>query len=195
MTKRAKILEPHQLEPVLKSAREESKVPESAELRILLSFLAGLRACEIAGIRVSDMTDALGYPSRTISVSKGLGKGGKARDIPMHPLIRRSLEQFVRRYPEAEFVCVNRRSQSEPLYRLTTNALTIWFYKLYKNVRLSGCSSHSGRRTFATRLARDCGRHNASLREVQRLLGHERLETTEAYLEVSDNLVSMVSAL
>ena len=45
-------------------------------------------------------------------------------------------------------------------------------------------SSHSGRRTFATRL-HACG----VMRTIQKLMGHKHISTTALYCEVSDDML------
>lgn len=52
--------------------------------------------------------------------------------------------------------------------------------RLYRDAGLHHCSSHSGRRTFATRLV--CQGHGIEV--VQRLLGHAHLDHTDDYLDV-----------
>jgi hypothetical protein len=74
-------------------------------------------------------------------------------------------------------------------------ALTTWFWRLYDNVGLNGCSSHSGRRTFGTEMARRCNHFHASLYDVQKMLGHARLETTQAYIAPSQDTYNMVASL
>lgn len=192
MPKRAKTLEKPQIEELLEVARITSSVPESAELRVLLSFFGGLRAAEIANLPVAAMTTVSGDVAYTIDV---VGKRKKSRTIPMHPRIREALQRFMRRYPEARFVSVSRRTRKKPLQKMSANWVTTWFHRLYTLTGFEGCSSHSGRRTFATILARTCGAHNQSLVDVQRLLGHAQLTTTQAYVEASENVRALVESL
>lgn len=195
MSKRAKTLDDQQVQRVINVAHSISAIPESAELRVLLSFFAGLRAAEIANLPVEAMLDSAGYPASTIEIYKSVGKRRKPRSVPMHPRIAASLELFRLHYPNAHYVAISRRSDRKAPYRLSPNAVTVWFHRLYRIAGMNGCSSHSGRRTFATNLARTCGVHNNSLLDVQHLLGHEQLTTTQAYVEASANIVDLVRSL
>ena len=66
---------------------------------------------------------------------------------------------------------------------LTASSVTKWFFHLYRDVGMSGCSSHSGRRTFITRAARKVSEVGGSVRDVQQLAGHASLQTTQRYIE------------
>jgi hypothetical protein len=64
---------------------------------------------------------------------------------------------------------------------LSAGAITVWFHRLYGRLGLKGCSSHSGRRTFVTELAKSIVSHGGSLRDVQQLAGHASLATTQRF--------------
>ena len=65
---------------------------------------------------------------------------------------------------------------------MTAKSVVNWFTRLYQSLKLAGCSSHSGRRTFITRAARLVHKAGGSLRDVQELAGHRSLKTTERYI-------------
>ena len=68
---------------------------------------------------------------------------------------------------------------------MRASAIVNWFAALYRRAGLTGCSSHSGRRTFITKAARLIFKVGGSLRDVQQLAGHASIETTQRYIEGS----------
>ena len=66
---------------------------------------------------------------------------------------------------------------------LTASSVTKWFFHLYRDLGMTGCSSHSGRRTFITRAARKVSEVGGSVRDVQQLAGHASLQTTQRYID------------
>lgn len=58
---------------------------------------------------------------------------------------------------------------------------------LYRAAGIKGGSSHSGRRTFATRLLK----RGASIEQVQLLLGHESIDQTGAYIEIDRTVLRL----
>jgi integrase/recombinase XerD len=193
MTKRAKTVEQHQIPQIARFAALTSNIPESAELRVLLSCYAGMRSIEIANLRVSDLTDNSGQPAKFIQVSAV--KRGKHRMVPMHPLIRNALVRFMKAFPSEEYVSISRYGREGRIRKVSPDANKVWFGWMYRRAGLVGCSSHTGRRTFATEVARNCGQKNASIKDVQDLLGHVQLKSTEAYLESSEDVQDLVTSL
>ena len=147
---------------------------------ILLSFKAGMRACEIAGLDWSMVTAASGRIADSITVSGRIAKNGRARRIPMHPELRGALSGLWRAVgrPQHGAVVVSQKGGN-----LTAGSVVNWFGALYAQAGLTGCSSHSGRRTFITRTARMVAQAGGCLRDVQELAGHSAITTTEAYIE------------
>ncbi|MDT0506921.1 site-specific integrase [Novosphingobium sp. MMS21-SN21R] len=190
--KRAKVLSEAQINQVTDHIRRVSNSPLSDELKFLLSAYAGLRACEIAGLMVDALIVSNEPGGSHIVVARNLAKGGRERMIPMHPKILECFKRFRLAHPTIPFVSFSARGR---IRRQSAAAVKTWFLTLYQDLGLQGCSSHSGRRTFITGLARSANRHGSSMRDVQLLAGHARLETTAAYIEPAQNLSRLVAAL
>jgi integrase/recombinase XerD len=55
---------------------------------------------------------------------------------------------------------------------------------LYKNAGLDGASSHSGRRSFITKLSAQ----SVPLKVLMEMVGHRNLQTTQRYIEVTPDM-------
>jgi integrase/recombinase XerD len=62
-------------------------------------------------------------------------------------------------------------------------AVAVWFHTRFSELGVQGASSHSGRRTFITSLAKKIVEAGGSLRDVQELAGHTSLATTQKYIQ------------
>ena len=149
-------------------------------LIVLLSFKAGLRACEIAGLDWSMVLQPRGRMADQLQLTGAITKNGAPRRIPLHPELAAALhdQHDLVGKPKAGPVI-----RSERGGHMTPRSIVNWFANAYAAAGLAGCSSHSGRRTFITRSARLLPRTGGSLRDVQELAGHRHLTTTERYIE------------
>lgn len=201
--KRAKILTAEQLQHLLHYIVGRSKDPLRDYVIVLLSFKAGLRAQEIAGLDWADVTDATGKVGQVrhdgmvvFTVPADIAKKGEERVVPMHPSLQGALEHLQDALGPA-----NTRAQLPVVRglgrhaRVLPNALVQYLSRLYTQAGFHGCSSHSGRRTFVTAAARMANQYGCSLRDVQAIVGHKDIETTEAYVEVSPNIDKLVRAV
>ncbi len=142
-----------------------------------LLYATGMRASEIIGVKVGD----LNLPSGSL---RCFGKGGKERVLPLYPSMVRVLQHYLEfgrplllREPSEGMLFVNNLGQ--PLTRQG-----LWFL-VQHYVEAAGLPSwvtpHTLRHTFATHLLEG----GAELREIQHLLGHANITTTQIYTEVS----------
>jgi integrase/recombinase XerD len=181
-TKRAETLEEDQLQQFRIYLLHNSRTFARDNLFTLLSFRAGLRAKEIAGLRLRNVTDARGHLSDKITIYGDISKGGYFREIPMHPEIREAIGLFLAEYSNVDWFAVSPRQTRGPM---SADAVVQWFYKTFREAGFQRCSSHSGRRSFITHLARAAPLNGCSLADVQRMVGHARLETTQDYIAAS----------
>lgn len=147
---------------------------------VMLSFNAGLRACEIAGLTWTMALNTSGQMADQLTISGSIAKYGNGRRIPMHDDLRTVLKRYhksIDRPSDGPLILSERRTA------MTPRSIVNWFHDCYEKLGLRGCSSHSGRRTFITRAARLISKTGGSLRDVQELAGHRALTTTERYIE------------
>jgi integrase len=180
--KQAKMLTPKQETAVL-TYLQTRRYPARDRVMFLLSIKAGLRAKEIACLTWSMVTDAAGQITEAIALPNRASKGHRGgRTIPLNLTLRAALVDLHQLYGDA--VPPDRPVvDSERGGPLTASSVTKWFFHLYHDVGMTGCSSHSGRRTFITRAARKVSDVGGSVRDVQQLAGHASLQTTQRYIE------------
>jgi len=180
--KQAKMLTPKQETAVL-TYLQTRRYPMRDRVIFLLSVKAGLRAKEIARLTWGMVTDADGQVGEVLALPNRASKGRRGgRVIPLNNLLRAALVELYERQSDAvhpERPVVN----SERGGPLTASSVTKWFFHLYRDVGMTGCSSHSGRRTFITRAACKVSDVGGSVRDVQQLAGHASLQTTQRYIE------------
>ncbi len=160
------------------TAGEAADAPEWVTARdaavLTLLYGSGLRISEALGL---NRRDAPG-PGRDILRIKG--KGGKERAVPVLPLA----QEAVARYLE---LCPFALSANGPLFlgvkgkRLSPRIIQLVMERLRGALGLPDTATpHALRHSFATHLLG----HGADLREIQELLGHASLSTTQIYTEV-----------
>ncbi len=181
---KAKMLTQEEITVVLAHV-ETSRYPERDRVMVLLSTRAGLRAAEIAALSWEHVLTADGTDvAEFIDLPRMVPKGQKrARIIPIHDELRAALDDL--RSAWSERVGAGRPVAFSERGRYGANGVAHWFKRTYEAAGLVGASSHSGRRTLLTNMARRCAQAGASLRDVQRIAGHADLGTTERYVEPS----------
>jgi integrase/recombinase XerD len=144
----------------------------------LLSIKAGLRAGEISKLTWAMLTGPDGNVGTLIELQDRAAKMGSGRHVPIHAELRQALTAL-------RTICdgtgpVIRSERDGPM---TPVSIVNFFSLAYQAIGLEGCTSHSGRRTFITKAARQVHRAGGSLRDVQLLAGHKNIGTTQRYIE------------
>ena len=179
--KQAKTLSKNQIDTVL-AYISNSRYPQRDRVIFLLSVKAGLRAMEIANLKWEMMLTPDGEVGNSIHLTNVASKGRSGgRIIPLNKELRSALSELKLTGPigrPSPFVITTERSVST-----SAQVIVNLFTRLYINLGYTGCSSHSGRRTFITNAARKISTVGGSLRDIQMLAGHSNLTTTQRYIE------------
>ena len=175
--KQAKILSDDNIRDLL-AFTELTRYPTRNRVIVLLSAKAGLRAGEIANLTWPMVTDPIGEIGTVIALEDRFAKKKSGRVIPLHRNLREAL-LTLREATDGRGSVV----RSERGTAMTPVTIVNWFTLAYRTIGLTGCSSHSGRRTFVTRAARLAHRAGGSLRDVQLLAGHRSIQTTQRYID------------
>jgi integrase/recombinase XerD len=163
---------------------ETTRHVERNRLCFVLSLYSGLRVGEIAALTIGDVATQNGDVRREIKLGAHQTKGSKSRTVILSERVRKELASFFRNKQPY-------RDQDSPLIASQRNGrafsnvtLSMLFKEVYDAAGIR-TSSHSGRRTFATRL----NEKGVGMRTIQKLMGHRHIGTTALYCEVSDAMM------
>ena len=156
------------------------------ELIVLLFYATGLRLAELVAIDVDDFSADM----RSLRV---VGKGDKERLVPILQPVAEKIETY-RALIERQQIC---KSEEKALF-LTCRGVRIsrsMVYRVVQKVLQTGGvqgkkSPHVLRHTFATHLMNG----GADMREIQELMGHSSLQSTQVYTHNSIARLSEVYA-
>ena len=118
---------------------------------LLLSLYTGLRAKEIAALRIGDVYDDAGAVRTQFTLSKSQTKGARTRAVFVNKQLTQQLMAYRAWRQSTDAAAPLFRSQKGGHF--SANTMCQLFLNIYKQCGLSDASSHSGRRTFITRLA------------------------------------------
>lgn len=141
---------------------------------LMLLYGGGLRISEALGLTLADA------PTLDRDVLRVVGKGGKERLVPLLPVVRDAIVRYIA-------LCPFPLSSDDPIFLgvrggpLSPRIIQ----KLMEHLRASlglpdTATPHALRHSFATHLLGA----GADLRQIQELLGHASLSTTQVYTEV-----------
>ena len=141
---------------------------------LLLLYGSGLRISEAIGLKTGEA------PSKDRDILLITGKGGKERIVPVLPVAISAIDDYRK-------LCPYQLAPNEALFRgakggpLSARIIQLAIAKARVNLGLPETATpHALRHSFATHLLSA----GADLRQIQELLGHASLSTTQIYTEV-----------
>lgn len=147
---------------------------DSAMLELLYS--CGLRVSELVSLKIQDLFFGEGY-------IRVIGKGDKQRLVPISATARERVHRYLDKRPET-------RSGEDALFlnnrgsRLTRVMVFTILKQAARNAGIEKrISPHTFRHSFATHLLEG----GTSIRQVQEMLGHESILTTEIYTHLDSS--------
>ena len=181
MSKQAKVLNEQEFKKLLKVC-ELTRYKERNRMIVMLSFMLGLRAVEIAKLRVSNVISETNEAMDMIVLDKTQTKGNKRQTIIVNKRLKQELLKYIVRYPN---LIEHKEGFLLKTQKGNFNSQTIQnlFRHLYELANIPQASSHSGRRTFITKLSEN----GVAVPIIQKLARHSSLATTQRYIEVSDD--------
>ena len=165
------ILSVEEVEQIIESIPCDTMKGKRDRAMIELLYSCGLRVSELTALRLSDLFFGEGY-------IRVMGKGSKQRLVPIGNVARERIMLYIderceHNIKEQDTLFLNNRSAA-----LTRNMV---FTIIRNAVERAGIeksiSPHTFRHSFATHLLAG----GASIRQVQEMLGHESIVTTEIY--------------
>ncbi|MEN2494793.1 MAG: Tyrosine recombinase XerC [Hyphomicrobiaceae bacterium hypho_1] len=152
---------------------------------LLLLYGAGLRISEALSIT------RVNAPIQGRDTLRIVGKGKKERVVPILPVISQAVQIYIQ-------ICPYNLLKSKPLFvgvkggPLSARAIQLTVSRLREVLELPQTATpHALRHSFATHLLAEGG----DLRQIQELLGHSSLSTTQFYTDVErDRLLAIYDA-
>lgn len=173
-------LTPDEVDQLLAQPGQTSETPKALRDTALLEVLyaTGMRVSEIAGLALEDIDLAAG------SV-RCVGKGNKERVMPLYAEAAKAVSTYLEKgrpallghNPSETTLFLNPRGE-----RLTRQGLWLIIKGYAKQLGLEDrVTPHTLRHSFATHMLNG----GAGLREVQKLLGHANISTTQVYTHIT----------
>jgi integrase/recombinase XerD len=153
--------------------------PHAARNSLMLKLLhgAGLRVGEVAALTIADIVGADGRVRDQIILQPHQTKGRHQRTVWLNEKLKIELQVYIGGGEKTGYLFSSQKRD-----HFTANTLQAVVTSLYSRAGLTGCSSHTGRRSFITKLASA----GVGARVLQELAGHRNLATTQRYIDVTD---------
>ena len=185
----AKVLSEKEIRKVVKVI-ESKRHSTRNRCMFLLTHGSGMRVGEVASLRICDVLQSDGSIKSEVYLSAQQTKGSKGRTVYLSDKMRDEISLYLRtRFKLNDLLAVTLTDTTRALFAnqkdchrgFSASTACQMFHYWYKEAKIEGASSHSGRRGFITNLANK-GVH---VRILQELAGHSNIAVTQKYIDVN----------
>lgn len=171
-------LTPEEINEIISCIDRKSPIGIRNHAIVVTLFDTGLRASELAGIKLTDLNLEGGF-------LKVMGKGSKERTVPIGRYVRMILLNYIenirsrRSSPDYVFLSPGEKP-------LTANTLKLFFSRLAKKSGVGRLHAHLCRHTFAINYLLNGG----DIFSLKEILGHTTLEMVNHYLHFTSSQIT-----
>ena len=185
----AKVLSEKEIRKVVKVI-ESKRHSTRNRCMFLITHGSGMRVGEVASLRICDVLQSDGSIKSEVYLSAQQTKGSKGRTVYLSDKMRDEISLYLRtRFKLNDLLAVTLTDTTRALFEnqkdchrgFSASTACQMFHYWYKEAKIEGASSHSGRRGFITNLANK-GVH---VRILQELAGHSSIAVTQKYIDVN----------
>ena len=155
-----------------------------------LSYYCGLRAKEIASLKVGDVLKADGSIKDVADLSAEQTKGSNGREFYINKHAKQHIAALIKSMPvvEPHFPLLQVMGKRKAF---SANGIAIAMRNIYNDAGFTGCSSHTGRRSAISQLANK----GVGIRIIQKFSGHRQLQSVQHYLDANEEMVKNAAEL
>lgn len=179
-----KAISPAEIERILRAPLDEIGPKSQRDLALLeMLYASGMRVTELVSLNVSDLTFEKGSPASGSVRVRGK-RASKDRTIPLNSSVVNTLQAYIQgaratliHNPKEDALFLNNRGQ-----RLTRQGLWLIIKRYVEIVGIDGpVTPHTLRHSFAAHKLSQ----GKSLQDIQKLLGHANISTTQVYAQLN----------
>lgn len=190
-TGQARVLDEKELKQVLNVTAIGGHAKRNVAVVVLSNYL-GLRAKELAALRINDVTDENGVIKKVLRLVAAYTKNSKHRDLSLeNRTVIKAISDYIAERKKRDGAVFN---VAAPLFRsqkgsaFSANAMTRLLCNIYSSAGFSNASSHSGRRSLITKLAYS----GIDLNSIRQIAGHSSISTTQRYIDDNPMVIANI---
>ena len=195
----AKVLTEKEIKKVIKVI-ESKRHASRNRCMFMMTHMSGARISEVASLRICDVLASDGSIKSEIYLSSQQTKGSKGRTLYLSDKLRDEINLYLKtRFKLKDLLPVTMTDTVRALFTnqkdcqrgFSASTACQMFHYWYKEAKIEGASSHSGRRGFITNLAN----RGVHVRILQELAGHSSIAVTQKYIDVNQDKLRIAVAM